>query len=84
MRGWTTFRWWHKFRAYVLSSLKKRKKAKKKFQKNWNVLLVIRENKGSGDGIFVIIGKMTLKKRVRKQKENKLRNFLWSLKLQKV
>jgi hypothetical protein len=48
------------------------------------LLIIIRENKGSGDGIFVIIGKMTLKKRVRKQKENKLRKFLWSLKLQKV
>ena len=54
------------------------------FFKNRNVLLSIREKKGSGDTIFVIIGKMTLKKRVREQKENKLRIFLWTLKVLNV
>ena len=62
----------------------KTRKTAKFFEKNRNVLLIIRENNGSGNAIFVIIGKMTLKKRVRKQIENKLRIFLWSLKIQKV
>jgi len=47
-------------------------------------LLFIRENKGPENTIFVIIGKMTLKKQVRKQKENKLRIFLGTLKVQNV
>ena len=54
------------------------------FFKNPNVLLSIREKKRSGNTIFVIIGKMTLKKRVREQKENKLRIFLWTLKVLNV
>ena len=54
------------------------------FEKNRNVLLSIREKKRSGNTIFVIIGKMTLKKRVREQKENKLRIFLWTLKVLNV
>ena len=62
----------------------KTQKTAKKSEKNRNVLLFIRENKGSRNTIFVIIGKMTLKKRVRKQKENKLRIFSWCLKMQNV
>ena len=54
------------------------------FLKNRNVLLSIREKKRSGNTIFVIIGKMTLKKRVREQKENKLTIFLWTLKVRNV
>ena len=54
------------------------------FKKNRNVLLSIREKKRSGNTIFVIIGKMTLKKRVREQRENKLRTFLWTLRVLNV
>ena len=54
------------------------------FKKNRNVLLSIREKKRSGNTIFVIIGKTTLKKRVRELKENKLRIFLWTLKVLNV
>ena len=51
----------------------KTQKTAKKSEKNRNVLPFIRENKSSENTIFVIIGKMTVKKRVRNQKENKLR-----------
>ena len=42
-----------------------------KMKSNRNVLLSIRGKTGSRNGIFMIIGKMTLRKRVRKQNENK-------------
>ena len=51
----------------------KTQKTAKKSEKNRNVLPFIRENKSSENIIFMIIRKMTVKKRVRNQKENKLR-----------
>ena len=66
------------------SFAQKTQKTAKKSEKNRNVLLFIRENKGPENTIFVIIGKTTLKKRVRKQKENKLRIFFGTLKVQNV
>ena len=84
MRGVNYFALVVKIPRVRFCSLKKRKKRRKKSEKNRNVLLFIRENKGSRNTIFVIIGKMTLKKRVRKQKENKLGIFSRCLKMQSV